>query len=87
MVSDCPFSFLFSFFFNTDKLSRQMGSNDNVLRTKILREINEEFHQGDKLNFALDSEILEQLVKCFDEEDKTIRELASRAVIKVASTE
>jgi hypothetical protein len=36
-----------------------MGTTDNVLRTKILREINEEFHQGDKLNAALDSEILE----------------------------
>jgi hypothetical protein len=64
-----------------------MGTTDNVLRTKILREVNEEFHQGDKLNNALESEILDQLVKCFDEEDQTIRELASRAVIKVASTE
>ena len=64
-----------------------MGTNDNVLRTKILREINEEFHQGDKLNAALESDILDQLVKCFDEEDQTIRELASRAVIKVACTE
>ena len=64
-----------------------MGSSDNVLRTKILREINEDFHQGDKLNSALESEILDQLVRCFDEEDQTIRELASRAVIKVACTQ
>jgi hypothetical protein len=27
------------------------------------------------------------LVRCFEEEDDTIRELASRAIIKVASTE
>lgn len=65
-----------------------MQSSDNVLRTKILKEINEEFHQGDKLNAALNSsEILDELVKCFSEDDSTIRELASRAVIKVASTE
>ena len=64
-----------------------MAQNDNVLRTKILKEINEEFHQGDKLNAALDSEVLNELARCFDEEDVTIRELASRAVIKVAGTE
>lgn len=59
--------------------------NDNVLRTKILVEINEDFHHGDKLNFALDSSnILEELVNCFEEQDQTIRELASRAIIKVA---
>ena len=74
-------------FFALDKITRQMASNDNVLRTKILREINEQFHQGDKLNAALDSECLYELVRCFDEEDKVIRELASRAIIKVATTE
>ena len=63
-----------------------MATTDNVLRTKILKEVNEEFHQGDKLNDALTSDILKQLVNCFYEEDKTIRELASRAIIKVAST-
>lgn len=39
---------------------------DNVLRTKILKEINEDFHRGDKLNFAMSSsEILFELVNCF----------------------
>ena len=33
-----------------DKLQRQMGSDDNKLRTKILIEINEDFHDGSKLN-------------------------------------
>jgi len=64
-----------------------MAQNDNVLRTKILKEINEEFHQGDKLNAALDSEVLYELARCFDENDAVIRELASRAIIKVASSE
>lgn len=36
--------------FPIDKLQRQMGSDDNVLRTKILIEINEDFHDGAKLN-------------------------------------
>ena len=68
-------------------MSRQMAGEDNVLRTKILKEVNEDFHQGDKLNFAMDSEILLELVRCFEEEDEVIRELGSRAIIKVAGTE
>jgi hypothetical protein len=49
-----------------DKMARQMDGNDPVLRTKILIEINEDFHQGDKLNLALEnSEILAELEKCF----------------------
>ena len=70
-----------------DKITRQLSGDDNVLRTKILVEINEEFHQGDKMNAALDTEVLYELVRCFEENDKTIRELASRAIIKVAASE
>lgn len=64
-----------------------MLSKDDVLRTKVLIEINEDFHQADKINFALESDILSELIKCFSEEDIVIRELASRAVLKVASTD
>lgn len=77
-----------------------MGSDDNKLRTKILQEINEDFHDGAKLNQAITLKyegegeneeelptILNELVRCFEEQDDTIRELASRAIIKVASTE
>ena len=64
-----------------------MSLKDNVLRTKILVEINEDFHQADKINVALDDNILQELVKCFKEQDDVIRELASRAVLKVALTE
>ena len=39
------------------------------------------------MNFALESQILKQLVKCFSEKDDVIRELASRAVLQVACTE
>jgi hypothetical protein len=64
-----------------------MSGTDNILRTKILKEVNEEFHQGDKLNAALESEVLQELVRCFEEKDNVIRELASRAFIKIAGTE
>jgi hypothetical protein len=64
-----------------------LSLKDNVLRTKILVEINEDFHQADKINVALDDNILQELVKCFKEQDDVIRELASRAVLKVALTE
>ena len=39
------------------------------------------------MNFALESAILSELVKCFKEADNEIRELASRAVLKIACTE
>eukprot|EP00347_Sterkiella_histriomuscorum_P003743 403363117 len=70
-----------------EKMCREMSGKDDILRTKVLIEINEDFHQGDKLNFALDSQILKHLVKCFSEKDNTIRELASRAVLQVACSE
>jgi len=62
-------------------MCREMAGKDDVLRRKVLIEINEDFHQADKLNFALQSTILKQLVKCFSESDNVIRELASRAVL------
>ena len=66
-------------------MTRQMAGKDDVLRTKVLIEINEDFHQADKINFALtSSNLLKELVKCFAEKDKVIRELASRAVLQVA---
>jgi hypothetical protein len=68
-------------------MEREMAGEDNVLRTKVLVEINEDFHQADKVNVALNANILSQLIKCFKEADDTIRELASRAIVKVACTE
>jgi len=64
-----------------------MAGSDNVLRTKVLLELNEDFHQADKVNDALDAGVLKELIKCFKEKDQVIRELASRAVLKVACTE
>ena len=64
-----------------------MKSDDLVLRKKVLVEINEDFHQADKLNEALDSGILMCLVYCCREQDDVIRELASRAILKIANTE
>ncbi len=63
-----------------------MAGRDDILRKKVLIEINEDFHQADKLNFALNSRILEELIRCFKEIDPSLRELASRAVIQVACT-
>lgn len=54
---------------------------DDVLRKKVLIEINEDFHQADKLNFAIESGILFELVQSCREKDDTIRELASRALL------
>ena len=65
-----------------------MKGDDSVLRKKVLREINEDFHQADKLNEALEADILMCLIfSCRDQNDDVIRELASRAVLKIANTE
>ena len=64
-----------------------MKGEDDVLRRKVLIEINEDFHQADKLNEALDSGIVMQLVYSCRHKDDTIRELASRAILKIANTE
>ncbi len=69
------------------KMCREMAGSDDILRTKVLTEINEDFHQADKINSALESNILFEFVKCFSEADPVIRELASRAVLQVARTE
>ena len=71
----------------SDKIVNQMKGNDSVLRKKVLVEINEDFHQADKLNEALDSGILVNLISCCREQDNVIRELASRAILKISNTE
>jgi hypothetical protein len=58
-----------------------MAGKDDILKTKVLIEINEDFHSADKINFALESNILHELVACFTFKDNIIRELASRAVL------
>jgi len=70
-----------------EMLDKSLQSDDNVLRTKVLVEVNEDFHQADLINQALDSNILVSLVSCFKDSDNVIRELASRAVLKVTNIE
>ena len=70
-----------------EQMKGEDDKQDDVLRKKVLIEINEDFHQADKLNFAIDSGILMQLVYCCRDKDDTLRELASRAILKIAATE
>lgn len=63
-----------------------MQSRDNELRTKVLIEVNEDFHQADKVNDALKTEILVEIIKACKERDNTIRTLASSALTSVANT-
>lgn len=45
-----------------------MATDDNVLRTKVLIEINEDFHDGGKTDSALEIEnLLLEIIKCFEE--------------------
>lgn len=70
-----------------EQLTKGLQEDDDILKNKVLLEINEDFHQADKLNFALESDILQQLLSCFSHKEAHIRELASRAVLKIANTE
>ena len=70
-----------------EKMAGEMETRDNELRKKVLIEINEDFHQADKLNEALDSKVLIELVKCCRQPEDNLRELASSAILKVANTE
>ena len=74
-------------FILVEQLDANLKSKDDVLRKKVLIEINEDFHQADKMNFALESDILVQLISCFQDKDSAIRELGARAVLKVTNTE
>lgn len=44
--------------FSVEQLDKDLKEPDDVLRKKVLIEINEDFHQADKMNFALESDIL-----------------------------
>jgi hypothetical protein len=73
--------------FKYNKMCAEMTSEDDVLIEKVLKEINEDFHQADKINFALTSGILTEIVRCFQHKDNSIRELASHAVLLCCTTE
>jgi hypothetical protein len=69
------------------KINIDVGPKDDNVTKKVLREINDDFHDANKINAALNSTILEKLVECFTNKDDLIRELASRAVMQIARVE
>ena len=69
------------------KLKKNLGGKTDELRIKALIEINEDFHQADKIYAALDEKILGELFMWSRYFEDEIRELASRAILKVALTE
>ena len=64
----------------------QLQHGDNVLRKKVLIEVNEDFHLADNVNEALTTDILVEFTKACTEEDDTIRELASRTLVAIANS-
>ncbi len=68
-------------------MAKELHETDNILRTKVLIEINEDFHRADLVVQSLTSSLLKELIISCAEEDNTRRELASSAVMKVAGTE
>jgi hypothetical protein len=73
--------------FKYNKMCEEMKTTDNILKEKVLKEINEDYHQADKVNFSLQSGLLDECIKCFKHDDNSIRELASHAVLLACATE
>ena len=68
-------------------MAQQLQGDDQILRHKILVEINEDFHRSDFVALSLQFPLLERLIGTCKEEDDVRRQLASAAVMKVAATE
>ena len=52
----------------------------------MLIETNEDFHQADNVNDALNTDILVEFIRACEDEDDTIRELASRTLVSIANS-
>ena len=70
-----------------DKMCDEMKTTDNILKEKVLKEINEDYHSAEKVNFSLESGLLDECIKCFKHTNNSIRELASHAVLLGSATE
>lgn len=57
-----------------------------MLRKKVLIETNEDFHQADNVNEALNTDILVEFINACQDKDNTIRELASRTLVSIANS-
>ena len=68
-------------------MAAALHGKDDILRKKVLIEINEDFHRADFVVLSLKAPLLKELIACCKEEDDPRRELASSAVMKVAGTE
>jgi hypothetical protein len=68
-------------------MARQLHGDDQILRHKVLIEINEDFHRSDFVVLSLQFPLLKELMAACKEEDDVRRQLASAAVMKVAGTE
>lgn len=63
------------------------GGLDTGLQTKVLLEVNEDYHDAQAVTSTLDSGMIGRLILCFSDKDNVIRELASRAIMQVAKVE
>lgn len=66
-----------------EKMTKDLVTESDELKLKTLEEINLDFHRADFINLALlSSDILDALVRHLRDADNSIRELASRALVR-----
>lgn len=65
-----------------DKFTLELARASDVLKTKVLTELNEDVRQADKINLMLlSSDILTVLISLLQNPDDTIRELTSSILV------
>ena len=67
-------------------MKKELSKRDHILREKVLKELNEDLHSAEKIDKSLDCNIEKELLQVLLEKDDGRRELASRAIRKLAMT-
>jgi hypothetical protein len=67
-----------------EKMVRELGFVEDELKLKILIELNEDFRTAEKIVLAcITSNMTDRLIEHFNDPNDDIRELASRAIVKI----
>ena len=63
-------------------MTRELLFSDNILKKKILEELNEDVKKADNITLMLlSSDIYPVIIKCLKDEDNDIRELSSHLLV------
>mmetsp|Transcript_20267 Transcript_20267/g.37848 ORF Transcript_20267/g.37848 Transcript_20267/m.37848 type:complete len:354 (-) Transcript_20267:4556-5617(-) len=67
-----------------DKMIRQLKDDDLIVKVKVLKEVNEDFHQSYTIIQALQEHLVEVLIILLKDPSDEVRELSTRALAQVS---